>query len=82
MGSSRFLLVKRMLVLVKIVDHEKRRRDIVQVTAQIISKEGMSAATTRHIAKMAQSSLGMLNWDVFGPFSTLIIFMVHIPFNK
>ena len=49
-----------MLVLVKIVDHEKRRRDIVQVTAQIISKEGMSAATTRHIARMAQSSLGML----------------------
>ena len=49
-----------MLVLVKIVDHEERRRDIVQVTAQIISKEGMSAATTRHIAKMAQSSLGML----------------------
>jgi len=49
-----------MLVLAKIVDHEKRRRDIVQVTAQIISKEGMSAATTRHIAKMAQSSLGIL----------------------
>jgi len=49
-----------MLVLVKIVDHEERRRDIVQVTAQIISKEGMSAATTRHIARMAQSSLGML----------------------
>jgi len=49
-----------MLVLAKIVDHEERRRDIVRVTAQIISKEGMSAATTRHIAKMAQSSLGML----------------------
>lgn len=49
-----------MLILVKIVDHEERRRDIIQVTAQIISKEGMSAATTRHIARMAQSSLGML----------------------
>ena len=49
-----------MLVLAKIVDHEERRRDIMQVTAQIISKEGMSAATTRHIAKMAQSSLGIL----------------------
>ena len=52
--------MKRILVLAKIVDHEKKRRDIVKVTAQIISKEGMSAVTTRHIAKRANSSLGIL----------------------
>ena len=46
--------------MAKIVDHEKRRRDIIQVTARIISREGMSAATTRHIAKKANSSLGIL----------------------
>ncbi|MBT6579937.1 MAG: TetR/AcrR family transcriptional regulator [Cellvibrionales bacterium] len=46
--------------MAKIVDHEKKRRAIVKVTARIISKEGMSAVTTRHIAKMARSSLGIL----------------------
>ena len=46
--------------MAKFVDHEKKRAEIFQVTARIISNEGLSAATTRHIAKMADSSLGIL----------------------
>jgi AcrR family transcriptional regulator len=44
----------------KIVDHDQRRRDIIQATWQVIAREGIANATTREIAKEAGCSLGIL----------------------
>ena len=47
--------------MVKIVDHEEKRRTIVEVTAHIIANEGMAAVTTRRIASETGCSLGILS---------------------
>lgn len=47
--------------MAKIVDHEQRRSDIVEVTAHIIANEGLEAVTTRRIAKESKCSLGILS---------------------
>lgn len=47
--------------MVKIVDHEEKRRTIVKVTAYIIASEGMGAVTTRRIASETGCSLGILS---------------------
>lgn len=47
--------------MAKIVDHEQRRSDIVEVTAHIIASEGLEAVTTRRIAKESNCSLGILS---------------------
>ena len=47
--------------MAKIVDHEQRRKEILEVTAQIIASEGLEAVTTRRIAKASNCSLGILS---------------------
>ncbi len=47
--------------MAKIVDHDQKRRDIVEVTARIIAEEGMEAVTTRRIANASGCSLGILS---------------------
>lgn len=44
----------------KIVDHEKRRKQIAEATWRVILERGMEGATVRNIAKEAQISLGAL----------------------
>jgi len=44
----------------KIVDHEKRRKQIAEATWRVILERGMEGATVRNIAKEAQISLGSL----------------------
>ena len=44
----------------KIVDHDQRRRDIIQATWQVIARDGIANATTREIAREANCSLGIL----------------------
>lgn len=44
----------------KIVDHEKRKKDIAEATWRVISEQGMEGATVRNIAKEAGLSLGAL----------------------
>ncbi|MCT2535423.1 TetR/AcrR family transcriptional regulator [Aquibacillus koreensis] len=44
----------------KIVDHEKRKKQIAEATWQVILHKGMEGATVRNIAKEAGLSLGAL----------------------
>ncbi|MEH6942709.1 TetR/AcrR family transcriptional regulator [Bacillus sp. JJ722] len=44
----------------KIVDHDKRKKDIAEATWRVISEQGMEGATVRNIAKEAGLSLGAL----------------------
>jgi len=44
----------------KIVDHEKRRKQIAEATWRVILEHGMEGATVRNIAKEAGLSLGAL----------------------
>lgn len=45
----------------KIVDHEQRRRDILEATWRVIAQQGIEAATIREIAKEAGFSNGVLS---------------------
>ena len=45
----------------RIVDHDKRREEIVAAAARVISREGMDAATVRRIALEAGYSSGVLD---------------------
>lgn len=46
----------------KIVDHEKRKRQIAVATWKVILEQGMEGATVRNIAKEAGLSLGALRY--------------------
>ncbi|GIN71985.1 HTH-type transcriptional regulator PksA [Bacillus sp. J14TS2] len=46
----------------KIVDHEKRKRQIAEATWKVILEQGMEGATVRNIAKEAGLSLGALRY--------------------
>ncbi len=46
----------------KIVDHEKRRKQIAEATWKVILEQGMEGATVRNIAKEAGLSLGALRY--------------------
>jgi len=45
----------------KIVDHEQRRRDILEATWRVIAQQGIEAATIREIAREAGFSNGVLS---------------------
>jgi len=45
----------------KIVDHEQRRRDILEATWRVIAQKGIEAATIREIAREAGFSNGVLS---------------------
>jgi AcrR family transcriptional regulator len=45
----------------KIVDHEQRRREILEATWRVIDEQGIEAATIREIAKAAGYSNGVLS---------------------
>jgi AcrR family transcriptional regulator len=45
----------------KIVDHEQRRREILEATWRVIARQGIDAATIREIAKEAGFSNGVLS---------------------
>jgi AcrR family transcriptional regulator len=45
----------------KIVDHEQRRREILQATWRVIDEQGIEAATIREIARAAGYSNGVLS---------------------
>ncbi len=45
----------------KIVDHEARRAEIVNAVWQLVSRDGIAAATMRNIAKQAGCSNGILS---------------------
>ena len=45
----------------KIVDHEQRRREILEATWRVIDKQGIEAATIREIAREAGYSNGVLS---------------------
>ncbi len=47
--------------MVKVVDHDARRRQIVEVTARLIATEGIASVTTRRIASESGCSLGILS---------------------
>ena len=47
--------------MAKIVDHDEKRREIQQVTARLIAREGLEAVTTRRIAQESGCSLGILS---------------------
>lgn len=44
----------------KIVDHDERRRSIIEATWRVIAREGIANATTRGIAREAGCSSGVL----------------------
>ena len=44
----------------KIVDHEERRREVLDATWRVIGREGLNAATVRRIAEEAGHSNGVL----------------------
>ncbi len=44
----------------KIVDHDERRRSIIEATWRVIAREGIASATTRGIAREAGCSSGVL----------------------
>jgi len=46
--------------LPKIVDHNERRRKVIQATWRVIAREGIANATTREIAREANCSSGVL----------------------
>ncbi|GIN58771.1 HTH-type transcriptional regulator PksA [Lederbergia ruris] len=46
----------------KIVDHEKRKKQIAEATWKVILEQGMEGATVRNIAKEAGLSLGALRY--------------------
>src|ERR671925_296761 len=45
----------------KIVDHDRRREEIVSAVWRVISRDGMASATTRNIAKEVGCSNGILS---------------------
>ncbi len=47
--------------MAKIVDHDEKRREIQEVTALLIAREGLDAVTTRRIASESGCSLGILS---------------------
>jgi AcrR family transcriptional regulator len=44
----------------KIVDHDERRRSLIEATWRVIAREGIASATTRGIAREAGCSSGVL----------------------
>jgi AcrR family transcriptional regulator len=44
----------------KIVDHDERRRSVIEATWRVIAREGIASATTRGIAREAGCSSGVL----------------------
>ncbi|WP_051515816.1 TetR/AcrR family transcriptional regulator [Candidatus Blastococcus massiliensis] len=44
----------------KIVDHDERRRSVIEATWRVIAREGIASATTRGIAREAGCSIGVL----------------------
>lgn len=50
------------MTMPKIVDHEKRKKNIAEATWRVILEQGMEGATVRNIAKEAGLSLGALRY--------------------
>ena len=44
----------------KIVDHDERRRSLIEATWRVIAREGIASATTRGIAREAGCSSAVL----------------------
>lgn len=44
----------------KIVDHDERRRSLIEATWRVIAREGIASATTRGVAREAGCSTGVL----------------------
>lgn len=65
----------------KIVDHEKRRKQIAEATWRVILKQGMEGATVRNIAKEAGVSLGALR-HYFSTQDELLVYAMKLVKEK
>ncbi|MFS0882999.1 TetR family transcriptional regulator [Bacillus sp. 7586-K] len=61
----------------KIVDHEKRRKQIAEATWRVILNEGIEGATVRNIAKEANISLGALRY-YFATQDELLVYAMNL----
>ncbi len=61
----------------KIVDHEKRRKQIAEATWRVILNEGIEGATVRNIAKEANISLGALR-HYFSTQDELLVYAMNL----
>ncbi|KZR57056.1 TetR/AcrR family transcriptional regulator [Pseudobacillus badius] len=61
----------------KIVDHDKRKKDIAEATWRVILEQGMEGATVRNIAKEADLSLGALR-HYFSTQDELLVYAMEL----
>ncbi|KZN98505.1 TetR/AcrR family transcriptional regulator [Pseudobacillus badius] len=61
----------------KIVDHDKRKKDIAEATWRVILEQGMEGATVRNIAKEADLSLGALR-HYFSTQNELLVYAMEL----
>ncbi|UAT30966.1 TetR family transcriptional regulator C-terminal domain-containing protein [Bacillus badius] len=61
----------------KIVDHDKRKKDIAEATWRVILEQGMEGATVRNIAKEAELSLGALR-HYFSTQDELLVYAMEL----
>jgi AcrR family transcriptional regulator len=62
----------------KIVDHDQRRRELLQATAVVIAAEGVQAATVRRIAQQAGCTTGLVTHYFAGKDDLIIGALRHV----
>ena len=60
----------------KVVDHDQRRRELLEATAAVIAAEGIEAATVRRIAREVGCTTGLVT-HYFAEKDELVIGVLH-----